>query len=156
MEDEIMSFCQNCGTELNDNAKFCANCGNTVTPVGTPTNNTADPRDILGKRLKIYSIILFVFGALQILTILLLPLGICYLFLGLTWLEASKDALKSKKRLIWLEAHTRTSNVICVFITHFFIGGIVGIGIFIYYYIAITCYLRENSALFELIDQAKE
>lgn len=31
-----MAFCSNCGTELNDGAKFCPKCG---TQVGKPTNN---------------------------------------------------------------------------------------------------------------------
>ena len=34
--DEVMAFCTNCGTQVNDGARFCANCGS---PMGAAPNN---------------------------------------------------------------------------------------------------------------------
>jgi hypothetical protein len=31
-----MAYCSNCGTELNNGAKFCPNCGTSIKPVGNP------------------------------------------------------------------------------------------------------------------------
>lgn len=46
-------FCVNCGTELNDNAKFCSNCGykvgNTIEPKGDYIPKKVVPFVIRGK-----------------------------------------------------------------------------------------------------------
>ena len=40
-----MGFCENCGTKLNDTAKFCPNCG-AQTPLGLASGDNIDDEEI--------------------------------------------------------------------------------------------------------------
>ena len=58
-----MSYCTNCGTELNDSAKFCKSCGGKVissTPTQTSPQKTGNKKNNLFRNIVIGSLILIV------------------------------------------------------------------------------------------------
>lgn len=40
-------FCSNCGSKLEDNAKFCSNCGNQVRAISTPAGNDLEKEIVI-------------------------------------------------------------------------------------------------------------
>ena len=144
-----MSYCQHCGTQLVDEAKFCYNCGKQTTPNNEPINY--ELIDKLSSRLKTNGGIWIGIAVLQILVGLsgawsILVVGILNIISASIDIKYSKDILTNQNGII--KKHEPLVGPIITLVYNLFIGGLFGVLGSAYYLICVRGFVLENRTKF--------
>lgn len=156
-----MKYCQYCGTQIADEAKFCSNCGKAVwqAPDSEPSVNdemkkNAEQQNLINKlssRLKTNGIIWIVIASIQILVGLFgvwftLIVGVLNIFSAITDIKNSKRILTNQNDIV--KAYEPIVGSIITLVYNFFIGGIIGVLGSIYYLVSVRGFVMENKNQF--------
>ncbi len=157
---ENMKYCQYCGVQLYDDAKFCCSCGKATIQPSTSSaqykkeNNDSGSFELLNKlssRLQINAIIWFSIAVVQILFGLLknwslLIVGVFNIISAVTDIKNSKLILTKKTDIISI--FEPITMIIITLIYNLVYGGIIGILGSIYYLIFVRGFVMENKENF--------
>ena len=80
-------YCEKCGTQIEENAKFCPNCGNNLTePSKAETTQNFEVKSVPVKKKKskclVLSIVFAAIGIIPLLNILFLPIAVVLAIIG--------------------------------------------------------------------------
>ena len=154
-----MKYCQYCGTQLVDDAKFCSNCGKMTMQIPheekqqseTSSNNHQNIVNMLSSRLKTNGIIWLVIACVQILIGLFgvwftLIVGVLNIISAITDIKNSKRILTNQNGIV--KAYEPITNAIIALIYNVVIGGIIGVLGSIYYLVFVRGFVMENKNQF--------
>lgn len=154
-----MKYCQYCGTQLVDDAKFCSNCGKMTVQISheekqhseTSSNNHQNIVNTLSSRLKTNGIIWLVIACVQILIGLFgvwftLIVGALNIISAITDIKNSKRILSNQNGIV--KAYEPITNAIIALIYNVVIGGIIGVLGSIYYLVFVRGFVMEKKSQF--------
>ena len=156
-----MKYCQYCGTQLVDDAKFCSHCGKeTSQPSQKTTTNTESvnhpniQKELVNKlssRLKTNGIIWLVVAILQI--IIGLVVAWFTLIVGVLNIISAVNDIKNSKRILSnqngiVKTYEPITNPIIALVYNILIGGVFGVLGSIYYLICVRGFVMENKDQF--------
>ena len=154
-----MKYCQYCGTQHVDDAKFCSNCGKMTMQIPqeekphseASSNNHQNIVNTLSLRLKTNGIIWLVIACVQILIGLFgvwftLIVGVLNIISAITDMKNSKRILTNQNGIV--KAYEPITNAIIALIYNVVIGGIIGVLGSIYYLVFVRGFVMENKNQF--------
>ena len=152
-----MKYCQYCGAQLIDDAKYCLRCGKEVPQASQNTtsnhehiNHSNSPRDLVNKlsvRLQTNGIIWVVIAVIQILAGLFgawftLAVGVLNIISAITDIKNSKRILSDPRGIV--STYEPIVNPIIVLVYNLVIGGVIGVIGSIYYLIFVRGFVMDN------------
>lgn len=155
-----MKYCQYCGTQLIDDAKFCPNCGKTTVQIfqegkqtteATSSNSQQKIVNTLSSRLKTNGIIWLVIAIIQILVGLFgvwftIIVGVLNIVSAITDIKNSKRILTNPNGIV--KVYEPITNAVIALIYNVVIGGLIGVLGSIYYLVFVRGFVMENKNLF--------
>lgn len=144
-----MRYCQDCGTQLVDGARFCPNCGKPSVQEHGSTRQ--DLIDKLSSRLKTNGIIWAAIAIIQIIWGLsglwnLLIVGVLNIICSVTNIKNSKRILINQNGIV--QAYEPIASAIITLAYNLIVGGVIGVVGSIYYLIFVRGLIMENKSRF--------
>jgi len=155
-----MKYCQYCGTQLIDDAKFCSNCGKNTAQIfhgekqyseTMQSNNQQKILNTLSSRLKTNGIIWLIIAGIQIIVGLF---GAWFvLIVGVLNIVSAVTDIKNRERILTnqngiVKAYQPITNAIITLIYNIVIGGLIGVLGSIYYLVFVRGFVMENKNQF--------
>ena len=159
-----MKYCQYCGTQLVDDAKFCSNCGKSVPQLSNQHTQSQGDDNVLNNqrvlinklsvRQKTNGIIWLVIGCIQIILGLTgfwgaLIVGILNIISSVKDIKKSSYILTNQNGIV--NEYEPITGAIVVLIYNILIGGVIGILGSIYYLLFVRGFVMENKTQFLLM-----
>ena len=164
-----MKYCQYCGAQLVDDAKFCTYCGKETscqsqqsTTNGETVNQSFNKQELVNKlssRLQTNGIIWLVIAIIQLIIGLggywfTLIVGVLNLVFAVTDIKNSKRILSNQNGIV--KAYESLTNPIIALVYNIVIGGVIGVIGSIYYLIFVRGFIMENKIQFLSIEADNE
>lgn len=150
-----MRYCQHCGTQLVDNAKFCLNCGKPTAQESVA--NQQELIDKLSSRLKTNGIIWAAVAIIQLVMGLygnwnLLIVGVLNIISAIINIKNSQRILSNQNGIV--KAYEPIVAAIITLAYNLFVGGVIGVLGSIYYLVFVRGFIMENKSRFLAMETA--